>query len=111
MNHKSSKKQKGHAPSSNSAPAPRNRGEFNGQNSQNFKGRLAQFTGSVAQVGSWASLCGRYGRNHVVKCRDVQSGCFKCEQKGHFMKEYPNNQKGSGQKNKDGSLGICIDYR
>ncbi|KAH0709413.1 hypothetical protein KY284_010840 [Solanum tuberosum] len=36
-------KQKGPAPSFSSAPAPRNRVEFNNQNSQNFRARLAQF--------------------------------------------------------------------
>ena len=70
---------------------------------RNLNATNSQSQGSVAQGGNQAPTC--------ATCRDVQSGCFKCEQKGHFMKEYPNNQKGSGQKNKDGSLGICIDYR
>lgn len=42
------KKQKGHEPSSTSAPAPRNRGEFNGHNSQKFKARPSHSQGSVA---------------------------------------------------------------
>uniref|UniRef100_M1D8V3 Retrotransposon gag protein n=1 Tax=Solanum tuberosum TaxID=4113 RepID=M1D8V3_SOLTU len=57
-------KQKGPVPSSASAPAPRNKGEYNGQNSQNFKARLAQSQGSVAQGGNWAPTCVKCGRIH-----------------------------------------------
>ena len=35
-------KQKGHAPSSTSGPVLKNRGEYNGKNSQNFKARPAK---------------------------------------------------------------------
>ena len=52
-------KQKRKAPSSASASAPRNRKEYNGQNSKNFKSRLAQSQGSVAQGGSSATAYGR----------------------------------------------------
>ncbi|KAH0706534.1 hypothetical protein KY285_012312 [Solanum tuberosum] len=60
-------KQKVHVLSSSSAPAPKNKGEYNGQNSQNFRARPAQ-----------------------------SQGCFKCGQEGHFMKECPKNRQGSG---------------
>jgi len=89
-------RQKGPAPSSASAPAPRNRVEYNGQNSQNFRARPAQSQGSVAQGGNWAPACARCGRTHLGKCRDGQSGCFKCGQEGHFMKEGPKNRQGKG---------------
>ena len=78
-------KQKGHEPSYVSAPTTRNRGEYNGQNAQKFKARLEQSQGSVEQGGSWAPTCGSSGRNHAGKCRDGNSGCFKCGQEGHFM--------------------------
>ncbi|KAH0724869.1 hypothetical protein KY284_000734 [Solanum tuberosum] len=60
-------RQKGSVPSSASAPAPRNRGEYNGQNSQNFRTKPTQ-----------------------------SQGCFKCGQEGHFLKECPKNRQGSG---------------
>ncbi|XP_015060222.1 uncharacterized protein LOC107006097 [Solanum pennellii] len=87
---------KGHAPSSPSANAPKNRGECNDKNSQNFKDRPAQSQGSVAQGGIWAPGYGRCGRNHTGKCRDGQSGCLKCTQKGYCMKECPKNKQGGG---------------
>uniref|UniRef100_M1BF93 Gag-pol polyprotein n=1 Tax=Solanum tuberosum TaxID=4113 RepID=M1BF93_SOLTU len=59
-------KQKAPTPSSASAPAPRNKDEYNGQNSQNFRTRPAQ-----------------------------SQGCFKCEQEGHFMEEFPKNRQGN----------------
>ncbi|KAH0776371.1 hypothetical protein KY290_007782 [Solanum tuberosum] len=89
-------KQKGLAPSPVSAPAPKNKCEFNGQNSQNFRARPAQSQGSVAQGGNWAPVCGRCGRSHSCKCRDSRTGCFKCGQEGHLMKECPKNKQGSG---------------
>ena len=49
---------------------PRNRGEYNGQNSQNFKVRIPQSQDSVAPVGSWALVYGRCGKNHNGKCHD-----------------------------------------
>ncbi|KAH0679464.1 hypothetical protein KY284_020549 [Solanum tuberosum] len=96
VNRSSFHKQKGPAPSSASAPAPRNRGDYNGQNSQDFRARPAQSRSSVAQGGSLTHACARYGRTHPGKCCDGQTGCFKCGQEGHLMKEFPKNRQGSG---------------
>ncbi|TMX04319.1 hypothetical protein EJD97_009921 [Solanum chilense] len=84
------------APASASAHTPRNRGEYNGKNSKNFKARPAQSQVSVAQGGSWAPACGSCGRNYTGKCRDGHSGCFKCGKEGPFMKECPKNKWGGG---------------
>ncbi|WMV38099.1 hypothetical protein MTR67_031484 [Solanum verrucosum] len=86
-------RQKGLAPSSASAPAPRNRGEYNGQNSQNFRAKPAQSHGSVAQRGNWAAACAKCGRTHPRKCREGHTCCFKCGQEGHFLKECPKNRQ------------------
>ncbi|KAL3370422.1 hypothetical protein AABB24_007457 [Solanum stoloniferum] len=80
VNHPSFQKQKGSAPSSASTPAPRNIGEYNGQNSQNFRTRPTQSQGSVAQRGNWALVCGRCGRHHsgkFVMARQVVSSVGK----------------------------------
>uniref|UniRef100_M1DFL9 Retrotransposon protein n=1 Tax=Solanum tuberosum TaxID=4113 RepID=M1DFL9_SOLTU len=89
-------RQKGPVPSSARAPAPRYIAEFNGQNSKDFKARSAQSSGSVAQGGSLFPTCARCGRTHPGKYRDDQTGCFKCGQEGHFVKECPKNKQGSG---------------
>ncbi|KAH0679031.1 hypothetical protein KY284_020116 [Solanum tuberosum] len=89
-------RQKGPAPSSAKAPAPRYRGEHNGQNSKDFKARPTQSSGSVAQGSGLTPACARCGRTHPGKCRDGQTGCFKCGQEGHFMKECPKKRQGSG---------------
>ncbi|WMV46651.1 hypothetical protein MTR67_040036 [Solanum verrucosum] len=75
-------KQKGHDPSSVSAPAPRNRGEFQNQNSQNFRARPSHSQGSVAKRGSKHPACAKCGRSHSGVGRDGSTGCFKC---GHIM--------------------------
>ena len=96
-----------HAPSCTSAPAPRNRGEYNGHNSQNVKARPAQSQGSVAQRGSCAPGCAKCGRNHPGRCRDGHTGYFKSVQEGHFMRECPNNkQRGGNPCNKAQSSSI-----
>ncbi|KAK4726403.1 hypothetical protein R3W88_031320 [Solanum pinnatisectum] len=51
---------------------------------------------SLAQGGNWDLAFARCGRTHPGKCRDGQSGCFKCGQEGHFMKESPKNRQCSG---------------
>uniref|UniRef100_M1DUV7 Gag-pol polyprotein n=1 Tax=Solanum tuberosum TaxID=4113 RepID=M1DUV7_SOLTU len=60
-------KQKGHASSSASAPAPKNKGEHN---SQNFRAKPAYFQGSMAQGGSKPPACAKCGRNHSVSPPD-----------------------------------------
>ncbi|KAL5842691.1 hypothetical protein ACOSQ3_013294 [Xanthoceras sorbifolium] len=32
-------------------------------------------------------LCSRCGRNHTSECRQGITGCYRCGQKGHFMKD------------------------
>ncbi|XP_049391631.1 uncharacterized protein LOC125856103 [Solanum stenotomum] len=88
-------RQKGSATSSASAPVPRNRGEYNGQNSQNFRTRPALSQGSVAQRGNWAHACAKCGTNHPGKYCEGQTSCFKCGQEGYFLKECPKNMQGS----------------
>ncbi|WMV37147.1 hypothetical protein MTR67_030532 [Solanum verrucosum] len=66
MIHVQQYKQKGPAPSSASAPAPRNRCEYNSQNSQNFRARPAHSQGSKAQGGTKTPTCAKYGRCHSV---------------------------------------------
>uniref|UniRef100_M1D806 Gag-pol protein n=1 Tax=Solanum tuberosum TaxID=4113 RepID=M1D806_SOLTU len=90
------KKQKGPAPSSASALTPRNRGEFNHQNSQNFRARPVHSQDSMAQGGNRTPACAKYGRSHSGVCRDGSTGCFKCGQNGHFMRECPKNRQGNG---------------
>ncbi|WMV18849.1 hypothetical protein MTR67_012234 [Solanum verrucosum] len=51
--------QKGPTPSSASAPAPRNKCEYNSQNSQNFRARPAHSQGSKAQGGTKTPACGQ----------------------------------------------------
>ncbi|XP_004237274.1 uncharacterized protein [Solanum lycopersicum] len=89
-------KHNGNAPSSASALVPKNRGEYNGQNSQNYKAMPAQSQGSMAQGSSWAPTYAKCGRTHKGKYHDVQTCCFKCGQEAHFMREFPKNKQGGG---------------
>ncbi|KAH0776452.1 hypothetical protein KY290_007863 [Solanum tuberosum] len=66
-------RQKGPAPSSARAPAPRYRGEYNGQNLKDFKARQAQSLCSVAQGGSKPPACAKCGRNHSECPKNRQS--------------------------------------
>ncbi|XP_049367942.1 uncharacterized protein LOC125832791 [Solanum verrucosum] len=86
-------KKRGPVPSSASAPAPRYKREFTGQNSQNFRVGPAQSQNSVAQGRNQVLACARCGRVHPGKCRQGQTGCFKCGQEDHFMKECPKNKQ------------------
>ncbi|WMV32506.1 hypothetical protein MTR67_025891 [Solanum verrucosum] len=92
------KKQKRRVPSSDSAHAQMNRGEFNNQNSQNIKARPAQSKGSMALGGNGAYTCVKYGRTHSKVCGDGSTIYYKCGQDGHFMKEYPKNRQGGGNR-------------
>ncbi|KAH0702583.1 hypothetical protein KY285_016861 [Solanum tuberosum] len=87
------KSNKGAAPSSASAPAPRNKCEYNSQNSQNFKARPAHSQGSKAQRGTKTPACAKCGRSHSGVCRDGSTSCFKCGQNGHFMRECPKSRQ------------------
>ena len=75
MNLSSFQNKNGIAPSSASAPAPKNK--CNGQNSQNFRTRPAQSQGSVAQRGSWTPACARCGETYQDKCLYGQTGFFE----------------------------------
>ncbi|WMV46294.1 hypothetical protein MTR67_039679 [Solanum verrucosum] len=75
-------KQKGHAPSSVSAPALRNNGEFQNQNSQNFRATPSHSQCSVEKGGSKPPAYAKYGRSHSGVGRDGSTGCFKYD---HIM--------------------------
>ncbi|XP_049352722.1 uncharacterized protein LOC125817213 [Solanum verrucosum] len=68
----------------------------NNRNSFSFTARLAYPQGSTVPRGSKAPVCARCGRTHPGKCRDGHTGCFRCGQEGHFIKECPKNRQGSG---------------
>ena len=70
-------KPKGPAPSSASAPTPKNKGEYYGQNS---KSKPSYSQGSVAQEGSEPPACAKCGRNLFGVYREGSTSCFKCGQ-------------------------------
>uniref|UniRef100_M1D9Y9 Retrotransposon gag protein n=1 Tax=Solanum tuberosum TaxID=4113 RepID=M1D9Y9_SOLTU len=86
-------KQKGPDPSSVTAPAPKKKSEYNSKNS---RAKPAYSQGSMAQGGSKPPACAKCGRNHSGMCRDGSTGCFKCGQNSHFMRECPKNKQGNG---------------
>ncbi|WMV19413.1 hypothetical protein MTR67_012798 [Solanum verrucosum] len=89
-------KQKRPDPSSASALAPRNKCEYNSQNSQNFKTRPVYSQGSKAQGGTKTPACAKCGRNHSRVCSDGSTSCFKCGQNGHFTRECLNRRQSNG---------------
>ncbi|KAH0776590.1 hypothetical protein KY290_008001 [Solanum tuberosum] len=50
----------------------------------------------MAQGGNETPSCAKCGRNHSRMCRDGSTGCFKCGQNGHFMRECSKNRQGNG---------------
>ncbi|WMV38171.1 hypothetical protein MTR67_031556 [Solanum verrucosum] len=97
-------KQKGSAPLSASAPAPRNKYAYNSQNSQNFKARPVHSQGSKAQGGTKTLAYAKCGRSHSGMCRDGSTGCFKCVKNGHFKGKCPKSRQSNGNGAIDHSL-------
>ena len=80
------------------APAPRNRGEHHDQNLLNYIARPHSLKEAWHKeiVGLLHMLS---GRPHPSKCRDVQTGCFKCGQESHLVRECPKNTQGGNPGN------------
>ncbi|WMV49790.1 hypothetical protein MTR67_043175 [Solanum verrucosum] len=81
-------KQRRPAPSSASAPAPRNKCEYNSQNSHNFIDRPAHLQGSKTQGGTKTHACAKCGTSHSGVCRDDSTSCF--------MRECPKRRQSNG---------------
>ncbi|WMV33851.1 hypothetical protein MTR67_027236 [Solanum verrucosum] len=92
----SDKKIKGPAPSSVSAPEPRNKCEYNSQNSQNSRVRLAHSQGSKAQGGTKTPAYAKCGRSHSWVCCNGSTSFFKCGQNGHIMRKCPRSRQSYG---------------
>ncbi|KAK4722051.1 hypothetical protein R3W88_012284 [Solanum pinnatisectum] len=56
----------------------------------NFRAKL------VYSQGSKPPVCSKCGRNHPSTCCKASTGCFKCVQDGHFMRECPKIRQGDG---------------
>ena len=70
--------------------------------------RLQELNMYINRVVFWGGskhpACAKYGRNHSGVCREGSTGCFKCGQTKHFMRNCPKNTQGSGNKgNRDKS--------
>ncbi|KAK4726787.1 hypothetical protein R3W88_031704 [Solanum pinnatisectum] len=61
-----------------------------------FPRELKEAKGNVAQRGSKPPACTKCGRNHSSTCREGFTGCFKCGQNGHFIREFSKNRYGNG---------------
>ncbi|WMV58264.1 hypothetical protein MTR67_051649 [Solanum verrucosum] len=79
-----------------SSPAPRNKCEYNSQNSKNFRSRPAHSQGIKAKGGTKTPACAKCGRSHSGVCCDGSTNCFKCGQNGHFMRECPKRRQSNG---------------
>ena len=91
----------GHALSSASAPAPKNRGEYYGQNS---RVKFAYSQGNVAQGVSKPPTCTKYSRNHSGVCCEGSNSCFNRGQTWNFMQECQRNKQGNGNGGNRASL-------
>lgn len=58
----------------------------------------------MAQRGSKPPACAKCGRNHSGTCREGSTGCVKCCQNGHLMRECPKNKQGNGNKAQSSSV-------
>ncbi|WMV19397.1 hypothetical protein MTR67_012782 [Solanum verrucosum] len=88
--------QKGPNPSSASAPIPRIKCEYNSENSQNFRTRLAYSQGSKELGGTKTPACAKCGRSHSRVCHDGSTSCFKCGRNSHFTRECLKSRQSNG---------------
>ncbi|KAK4723952.1 hypothetical protein R3W88_026731 [Solanum pinnatisectum] len=66
---------------------------------EEFKNKKAKTPGNdMAQGGSKPPACAKCGRNHLGICHNGSTGCFKCCQNGHFLRECPENRQGNGNR-------------
>ncbi|XP_049406277.1 uncharacterized protein LOC125869923 [Solanum stenotomum] len=83
------KKQKGPAPLAASEPTPKKKNEYN---SHDFIAKPVYSQGSMDERGSNLPVCAKCGRNHSGMSHDGSTGCFKCSQNSHFLRECPKNK-------------------